>query len=187
MCVIHKIYRFSNVSVSARSPAFFGRGHCRKKLPRVCCRSHVPGPINFPLPGARRLALTLITTEKSVSLSGVKYMKLNIRRTASVHEYTRYWQICQLAGIIYHIMEQTGEERGPPDRIRFARFPAWVDGPGRADHPGAARVPRYEPFLSTWRENDHGAQNDADCQAAGPEKQDRGSHQRKGERTSPRA
>ena len=49
-------------------------------------------------------------------------MKLNITRTAPVREYTRYWQICQLAGIIYHIMEQTGEERGPPDRCPLCRI-----------------------------------------------------------------
>jgi DNA-binding protein H-NS len=45
----------------------------------------------------------------------------------SLSKKAPHWQICQLADIIYHIMEQTGEERGPPDRIRFAPFPAgWM-------------------------------------------------------------
>jgi hypothetical protein len=44
------------------------------------------GAINLPLPEVWRLAPILITTDKSLHLSGIKYMQRNITLTAPVCE-----------------------------------------------------------------------------------------------------
>jgi hypothetical protein len=77
------------------------------------------------------LPLLLITTEKSIRLPGVKYMRSNIRKTTPLRECPQYCQFCQLPGVFLLFIIQMGKCGDGPDRVGPC-FRSGLDGTASA-------------------------------------------------------
>ena len=77
---------FSYSSASARSPAFLAALTVEKNSADCATALECPARYISHFQGLGGLPLILITTEKSLHLSGMKYMQVNIKRTGRVRE-----------------------------------------------------------------------------------------------------
>src|SRR5271154_6811871 len=121
----------------------FSRTHRREKLRGLRNRPRMPGAINLPPPGVRRLAPAFNHHRKIGLLVQYEVHATEYKTKWVGSRVNAYCQTCQLTGVLSFAHNTDGEVWGRPGP-GWPLFRVWVGwhglGPGCTYHPRATRV-----------------------------------------------